>query len=407
MKILLMLAWRNLWRNKRRSVITISSVIFAVVLAILFYSMEQGTYQHMIDTMVRYSTGYIQIQDVMYEEEPSIDYSLSLDQDLRELLKEFDDQIAYQVPRLQSFALAASGNKTHGAMVTGIDPAKESRLNDLPQDMVKGEYLESADPDIIVSEGLSQIMNIDVGDTLVMLGQGFQGSTAAGKYRIKGIVSLQSPEMNNQTIYLSLEQARWFYAAPGRLTALIIMPHDPDQTQSLAEALQANIDQQWYQVLTWKQMLEDLLALMQFDTAGTMVMLLILYIVIAFGLFGTILTMIMERQREFAMLLSLGMKRAQLAIMSFMETIYITVTGVILGIILSLPILGYFYYHPIRLSGDMADALKDYGFEPVLPFSYEASVFLNQALVVLVISVVIGLYPIYKVYRMNIIEAKQ
>lgn len=407
MKMLLILAWRNLWRNKRRSVITISSVVFAVVLAILFYSMEQGTYQNMIDTMVRYSTGYIQIQDVKYEEEPTIDYSLSFDQELKDLLDSFDEQIAYQVPRLQGFALAATGNKTRGALVTGIDPAKESRLNDLPQDLVRGDFLEEDDRDILISEGLSDRLKASTGDTLVLLGHGFQGTTAAGKYRIKGIVALQNPEMDNQTIYMSLEQARWFYAAPNRLTALIIMPENPDNTAQLAYELRKGIDQEWYQVLTWRQLLEDLLALMQFDTAGTMVMLLILYIVIAFGLFGTILTMIMERQREFAMLISLGMKRSQLALMNFVETLYITLSGVMIGVIVSFPILGYFYYHPIRLSGDMAEALSDYGFEPILPFSYQADVFLNQALVVMIISVVIGLYPIYKVYRMNIIEAKQ
>ncbi len=407
MKLLITLAWRNLWRNRRRSFITISSVLFAVLLAIIFYSMEQGSYERMIDSMVKYSTGYIQIQDVLYEDEPSIDNSLLFDEQILGLMQKLDDKIDFYVPRIQNFALAASGEQTRVAMVMGIEPAYEARLNDLFNDVVAGDFLESGDEDILVAEGLADILEISVGDTLILLGQGFQGATAAGKFRVKGITNLRIPEMNNNTVYMSLQAAQWFFVADNRLTALIIMPQNPKQTHQLADLLQAEVDDEWYRVLTWDVMLKDLLALMKFDIAGTMVMMGILYIVITFGLFGTILTMMIERQREFAMLFALGMKRAQLAVVCFLESVFITLAGILSGMAVAVPILLYFYHYPIQLRGDMADAMIDYGFEPIMPFSLDPVVFTSQAQIVVVISILVGLYPVYRVYRLKIMEARQ
>lgn len=404
MKIYIILAWRNIWRNKRRSLITISSVVFAVLLAIVFYSMEQGSYERMIDTMVRYSTGYIQIQDVLYEEEPSIDNSLLFDEHIEGLLKKFDNQIAFYVPRIQSFALAATGEITRGAMVMGIEPAQEAKINDLHEDMVQGSFLESDDQDIVVSAGMANTLDVGIGDTLVLLGQGFQGATAAGKFAVKGIVRLKIPEMNNNTIYMTLKTAQWLYMTDDRLTALIVMPVNPKNTNNLAGDLRNHIDKEWYRVVTWETMLADLLALMKFDMAGSMVMMMILYVVITFGLIGTILTMMIERQREFAMLMSLGMKRFRLAIVCFLESILITFSGVFAGMVVALPVVLYFYYNPIQLSGNMADAMADYGFEPVMPFAFGPEVFLSQAKIVLVIALIVGMYPVYKVYRIKMME---
>lgn len=406
MKIILTLAWRNLWRNTKRTLITISSVLFAVMLAILFFSMEQGSYERMIDSMVKYSTGYIQIQDVYYEDEPSIDNTMLFGDEIKDLLQKHGEKIALHVPRLQNFALVATDATTRGSMVTGIDPDLETQLHDLTEDMVDGDFLKSGDEGLVVAEGLAGILNVGIGDTLVMLGQGFQGSTAAGKYPVQGIVDLKIPELNNNNVYMALASAQWFYAADNRLTSLIIMPENPDKTNQLAETLQAEVDSEWYNVLTWEEMLGDLLALMQFDMAGTMVLMMILYIVIAFGLFGTILMMMLERQKEFALLFSLGMKRSLLASVCFLESIFISLSGVALGVIAAIPVVSYFYYNPIPLTGEMAEAITEYGFEPVLPFSADPSVFYNQALVVLGISVLIGLYPVYRVFRFNIMNYK-
>jgi len=405
MKILFILALRNIWRNRRRSLITISSILFAVMLAIVLSSLQKGSYERMIDSMVKYTTGYIQIQDIYYDDEPSIDNSLLLDDELNGILGSYSESF-YYVPRIQNFALVATEQNTRGSMVIGIDPESEEKINDIEEKLILGDFVQSGDEDIVVAEGLANIINATVGDTLVLLSQGFQGSTAAGKFRIKGIVDLLLPELNNNTIFMSLNSAQLFYNAEDRLSTIMIMPYNPKDTDKLSQEIQSKIDPEWYTVFTWEYLLADLLKLMKFDMAGTVVMLAILYTVIAFGLFGTILTMIIERQREFAMLISLGMKRYKLAVVSFIETILISLIGAVSGMLLSIPIIAYFYYNPIPLTGEMAIAMEDYGFEPVMPFSADPNIFWAQAQVIFIISLIIGFYPVYKVFKLDIMKAR-
>ena len=402
MRTFIKLAWRNIWRNKRRSFISIGAVLFAVLFAITADSFERGSYELMIRNMVKFSTGYIQIQDVLYDDEPSIDNSMLYDESLLEVLDGFGDRISYTVPRIQGFALAATDSKTRGVHVMGIDPGSEDRFNNLSENITEGSYLEENDNAVVLAGGLAEILGLGVGDTLVIIGQGFQGASAAGMYPVKGIVRLSIPEMNNNTVYVPLEAAQWFYAADDRISALIIMPENPRHTGRITSELNEQLDSEWYTALPWQHMLQDLLRMMQMDRAGSQLIIFILYIVIGFGLFGTILTMMLERLREFAMLMALGMKRFQLAIICLLESVCMSFTGVIAGILISFPFIYYFNRNPIPLGGELAGMMDDYGFEAVLPTSIEPSIFITQAVTIFIIALLIGSYPAYKAFKLDL-----
>jgi ABC-type lipoprotein release transport system permease subunit len=402
MKTLIKLAWRNIWRNKRRSFISIASVLFAVLFAISADSFERGSYELMIKNMIKLSTGYIQIQDVLYEEEPSIDNLMLYDESIKSVISDFEDEIDYTVPRIQSFALAATDEKTRGTMVMGIDPESENRFNDFSENIVKGDFFDAQDQSVIVAEGLANILGLEVGDTLILIGQGFQGLNASGMYPIKGIVKLSLQELNNNAVYMPLNTAQWFYAADDRISSLIIMPKNPRNTNEIATRLNEKLDSELYVALTWEEMMKDFLKMMQLDTAGNKIIGYILYIVIGFGLFGTILTMMLERIKEFSMLISIGMKRFQLAIVCLLESIFLSFIGVVLGLIITFPIMLYLNINPIQLTGEMADMMLDYGFEAVMPTSISPSIFISQAITVFVLALLIGLYPVYKVFKLKL-----
>ncbi len=404
MRTFIKLAWRNIWRNKRRSFISIRAVLFAVLFAIAADSFERGSYELMIQNMVKFSTGYIQIQDVLYDDEPSIDNSMLYDESLLRVVDGFGNQISYTVPRIQGFALAATDSKTRGVNVMGIDPRSEDRFNNLSDNITEGYYLEENDNAVLLAGGLAEILGLGVGDTLVIIGQGFQGASAAGMYPVKGVVRLSIPEMNNNTVYMPLKAAQWFYASDDRISALIIMPENPRRTGRITSELNEQLDSEWYTALPWQHMLQDLLRMMQVDRAGGQLIIYILYIVIGFGLFGTILTMMLERLREFAMLMALGMKRFQLAIICLLESFFMSFTGVIAGILITFPFIYYFNRNPIPLGEELAGMMDDYGFEAVLPTSVEPSIFITQAVTVFIIALLIGSYPAYKAFKLDLIH---
>ena len=397
------LAWRNLFRNKRRTLITAASVFFAVFFALLMRSLQTGVYENMIKNVVGFFTGYAQVHQEGYWEEKSFDNTLNDTQELRTQLLNGEDIIAL-VPRLESFALASADELTKGVMVVGVDPIAEKNVIDIESKLTEGSYFESDDDAIMITEGLAEFLKIGLKDTLVLLGQGYQGINAAGKYQIKGIVKFGSPDLNGNLVFLPLNACQKLYGAENRLTSFILVSDKPKNIESAVASLRNNLDKQ-YEVMSWKDMLPELIQLIEADNAGGMIILSILYLIIGFGMFGTILMMTTERLYEFGVLLSIGMKRWKLIFTMLIESVFVSFLGVVVGVIFSIPILFYFYHNPIHLGKDLSEFSEKYDMEPVLNFSLDPEIFWTQAIFVLIIAIIINIYPIQKILRLKVVEA--
>ncbi len=405
MKTLLTLAWRNLWRKKRRTFITVSSVMLAAVLAIFLMSMVNGMKQQMIDSIISNTTGHLQIQDVLYHDEPTMDHAMEYGEEVKQAVSAFADEIEYTVPRIEGFCLASKEISSRGVYLMGIWPEKEDRMNDLSSRLIKGEMFSRHDDFAVIAEGVATQLDLELGDTIVLLGQGFQGMTAAGKYRVGGILEFPLPEQNNTMVYLPLQEGQHFFAAPDRLNRLILMLEDQALAEELAKNIQQELDEEWYTLKTWEELMPDKVAAFEARHAQVRIFAWVLYIVAGFGIFGTIITMMHERLREFGILLSIGLKRTQLAGICLLETFFMSIMGVIAGVIMGFPIVYWFYKNPIPLADDMADVMIDFGLEPLMRFSIETDIFIYQALTIFIIALLVGLYPVNKVFRLKMIHA--
>ena len=403
MKDYIKIAWRNLWRNRRRTLLTITSVLFALFLALLMRSMQLGSYATMVESSVKISTGYIQVHEKGYWADKSIDNTFETSPALQQKILE-NPNVTQITPRLESFALLSSGKQTKGAAVIGTRPGIENEISGLKSRVIIGEYLEDTDRAILIAEGLAQYLKVKVGDTVVVLGQGYHGVTAAGAFPVKGIIRFVQPDMNNTMTYIPLALAQELYAAPDRLTSLSIMVTDPDKIDRTRAELD-RLDPENLEIMLWKEMLVELVNGIEGDNINGLFMLGILYLVVGFGILGTILMTTMERRREFGIMVAVGMRRYKLAIIVFFETLIISIIGIIAGVITSFPIILYFFYHPIPLTGEAADAMLEYNMEPVMPFLLEPGFFVGQSLVVIIISLLTLVYPFTVIGRFKIINA--
>lgn len=394
------MAWRNIWRNKRRTLITAASILFAVLFASLMESMQKGIWNNMIRNVVNYYFGYAQVHSKGYWGDQSIDKAFSLTDSIRRLQSEVPE-ISNLLPRIESFALASSGNTTTGAMVVGVDPVAENAMTNLSGRLVKGTYFSSGERAALIGEDLADHLNLKVGDTLLLISQGYHGVNSAGKYPVKGLAHFPTPELNRQMVYLPLGEAQWFYGAEGMITSLALRIEDQDDIQPAVRALRERLDGETYEVMDWKELIPDLLQAKRFDSAGNIIVYFILYLVIAFGIFGTILMMTKEREYEFGILLAIGMRRRQLAWTIWIETVFLGLVGALAGIALSIPVVGYFHVHPIRFTGNYAGTMEKFGFEPVFPAELDPRIFLTQALVVFLVTGVLAAFPWLKIRRLD------
>lgn len=403
----LKLAWRNIWRNKRRTLITVSSIMFAVLFALSLESLERGSHDLMVDNMTRFHTGYIQVQDYRFEDEPSLDNSFEYDESFSEKITSISDRIRFTVPRLETFMLAAGKELTRGAMVLGIDLDAEDQMNDLKSRLISGEFFTPGSGQAVIGEGLASRLELAVGDTLILLGQGRFGMTASGKFPVGGLIDHPIRDMNNQLVYLSLADAQWLTSADGHITSLLVMPGSVSEAETAAASLRVEFDGSDYKIFTWRELIPELVEALEFDRAGTKLYMGILYVIIGFGIFGTILTMTLERMREFGILLSVGMYRIKLAFVVFLESLFMSILGVLSGFSLGLIVLWYFREYPIELTGDAAELIQDYGMDPVMPTAIAADIFIWQGLIVFSLTILISLYPALKISTLNILDASR
>lgn len=398
------LAWRNIWRNKRRSLITILSITFAVLLACIMRSMQLGSYDRMIENSVRFYTGYIQIHKEGYWDDKVIDNSFEYDSQKLARVNALEGVQTY-VPRLESFALASYKEQTKGTMVMGIDPERENELTRVRNKLVAGEYLKYGDEGVLLSQGLAGYLKAQVGDTVVLLGQGYHGANAAGLFKVQGIVKFVMPQQNNQLVYMNLKQAQWLYAADNLITSAALVIDDPDEAPRITKQIKKVFSAEAYEVMDWKELVPDLVQSIELDNISGKVMLWILYLVIGFGMFGTYLMMTAERQYEFGVMIAVGMKRFQLQSIVLMEITLMTAIGVLGGIALSLPALTYFHFNPIYFGEEAAKAIEKFGVEAVYAFSLDPVIFTNQAYAIFIMAIVLASYPIWSIHKMEPVES--
>lgn len=397
------LAWRNLWRNKRRTLITIASIFFGVILSSLMGSMQEGSYRKMIDNVVKFYSGFMQVQHEDYWEDKTINNTFAPDEEMLSQISQ-NSEITMLVPRLEDFALAAYGNTSRGAMIVGIQPTEENQLTNIADKIVQGNYLSDMDDGLLVGEELARSLKVQLGDTLVLLGQGYHGVSAAGKYPIRGFIKHFNPEFNRRIIYMELSNCQHFYTADNLLTSLVLMVKDNDRMEKVLPQLKEEIASP-YTVISWEEMFPAMLQQIESDRSTALFMKIILYIVIGFGIFGTIMMMMAERRHEFGVMVAVGMPRARLAVVVIIETILIGFLGVVAGLIGTFPVVGYFALNPIPIGGNGGEFLASLGFEPFMFFAWDPMVFIYQMLAVFVMTLFIALFPLRKLLRLNEIQA--
>lgn len=399
----LRLAWRNLWRNRKRTLITCSSVLFAVFLAIVTKSSINGWEEYTVQTTVAMYTGHLQLHGRGFVTTHSLDQSLAIDTAMLRAMRTLPG-VAAVTTRLEAGALVSHGPLTKVSPVIGIDPGNEQALTGIARRVVRGLPYSSWRNGAIVAEGLARLLKADIGDSLVLYGQGYHGVTAAMVVRIAAIARFPVSDLNNAMVYLPLTEAQQLFDAPSRATSIVLLQHDGTDERIIESAVRTMAGAE-LEVQTWREMMPEILQALAVKRGGSTAMLLILYLVIGFGIFGTVTMMTIERSREFGITIAVGMQRWRLMLVTIIEAILVSMSGALAGIALAIPLLAYFHRYPIVFGGSYGEAMAAYGIEPILPLSLDPSLFIAQAAIVFSLAILCSLYPVIVLRRLEPVSA--
>lgn len=403
MKTLFSLAWRNIWRNKKRSLITISSILIAVFLAIGIRSMQLGMYKSLLNNIIDSYTGYVQIHGKNYWNERTIDNALEINDELYKTIKETEG-VKEVIPRLGSFCLASFDDLTKGVLVNGIVPEKESAIQNIEERIIEGRIF-SKNNEVVLAKDVASYFQVSLGDTIVFLGQGYHGMSAAAKYIISGIIDLKNPNLNKLNVFLSLNSAQELFSAPNVLTNIVIAKDEHADADDIKANLISKLDTNALDVMSWKEMMPEIEQTIAVDSAGGIIMIAILYMIIFFGIFGTVLMMTQERMYEFGVLVSIGMKKWKLVITVLIETVMLSLAGVIGGILFVYPFILWKHFDPFQFPKKQAAMMEKFGFSPEIPFYILPDLPIAHSIIIFVITIVVALYPTYVLLRLKPLDA--
>lgn len=302
-------------------------------------------------------------------------------------------------------ALGAFGDKSKGVVVMGVAPREEDAYSGLSSRVKAGRYFTSGhEKAVLVGGHLAAYFGVSPGDQLTLYGQGYHGNTAAGNFTIVGIVNYPIKQLDARIVYLPLQTAQEFYVCGEQVTAWVLHGDDARHIIALEQSARETMGDQ-VRVRNWADISPELSQQIDMDRVSGQFLVFILYGVVGFGLFATIVMMTLERQREFAVMLATGMTRARLQLIVLLESLLIALTGILLGLLLTLPLLWWFYHHPIPLTGEWAMMMVETGWEPILPFSLEPGLFVLHILVILGVLATCSLYPLVKIGRLQVMQA--
>ena len=363
------IAWRNLWRNRRRTILSLSAIAFASALLVFMLAMQFNQYQLLIRSGINTTEGYLQIQAENYQEDRKARYRFAESAVIDSAIRE-EPRVAAFSKRVELFCLVSSSERALGALVVGVEPDKEPQVSTLKSMIRLGRYLQPGDSDsAIIGALLARNLGISVGDEITILGTGPDGSTGAAIATVTGIFETGIPEADRSFLQMPLDYLQEAFFMTGSVHRIVMKADSLWGLKTVACDLREKIKGESagkypLVVLTWRELMPGLLEGIMLDMLIGSVMYLILVLVVAFSILNTFVMAIFERTREFGIMMALGTTPGRLTRLMMSESLFLTTIGIVSGIALGSIVTVYFQEVGLYFGEEAAEMMKQYGLPP-------------------------------------------
>jgi putative ABC transport system permease protein len=328
------MAWRNLWRNPRRTMLALSAIGLSVVLVLAYTSILRAYGEWIVQTITGPMLGHVQAHAPQWRKDRLMDRTLrGVDGQLAELRR--DPDVASATARVYAPALAARGEEGFAVIVMGIDSRAESGPARLLTDAVEPLREREA----FIGRQLAELMNVRVGDEVAVVGQGVDGSLANDLFTVKAVVATSVDLINRQGILIQLSTAQTLFAMPDEAHEIVIHAQHPEMASTLARRIASATVFAGTEVLDWQTLAPEMLTLVRITDLAGLLMLVLVFMAAAAGVANTMVMATFERTREFGMLLALGTHPARLTRLVVAESIALGVVGAVVGSLIGIALV--------------------------------------------------------------------
>jgi len=403
------IAWRNLWRRKRRTLITGISIGFGVMLSVTFTGTGDYGYTNMINTGAIMGLGHVTIEPYGYNQTPSLDKRLRKAKQIRDRVLAMPG-VTDAIVRITGQAMFASASKTIGGMFMGIDPAQESpEHNLLIRSLVQGEVFSSThNRGVVVGSKMAEKLNLRVGKKLVYTTTDVYGEIVSEIARVTGIFRTGVNEVDGGMVLLPIDSVRatlHYQAEDATLLAVIIS--DQRYAERMRDTISLVEKDPQIEVLSWQQTQPDLAGIITIDRSGNYISQFLIGLLIAAGILNTLLMSVLERTREFGVMMAVGMSPKTLFMLVVVESFWLAIIGIVIGIIITAPWYAYLYHVGLDFSGAIGEDYSAGGIlvDPLIRIRLYKESIIAILTGVFSLTLLAGLYPAWRAGRIPPVES--
>lgn len=399
------LAWRNIWRNPRRTTVILTAVVIGIWSMIFLGALMRGIVEGMIQNGIKTLTGHVQIHQSEYIRDPSVNHRLEDIQHIRSVLAHTLPDQSHTSSRVRINAAVANARHNGGVTLVGIDPQEEARVSFIGSGIVEGRYLKADDTDaIVIGRALAKRFETRLGKKLILMAQDTKGEIASRAFRIRGIFRAEMEATEKNVVFVPLDAARKMLGMGNAVSEISIVLPSHDQAAAVAARLQQAFSGQDIEVRTWRQALPLLTAYLKLYDNFILIWFVVVFVAMGFGIVNTTLMAVFERMREFGLLKALGMRPGRIVRGILTESFFILVCGLVLGNLLGLASCWGLSFHGIDLSA-LARGVEFAGMSRVIVPVVWFRDLLEANLVVLVLGLLVCLYPALRAAHFTPVEA--
>ena len=386
------MAWRNVWRNRRRTLVTVAAMTLALVATINYSGLAAGYIAGMERNLLDLAMGDLQVFAPGYRDRPSLYTRIA---DPAGLLARLDEAGLPASARLRAGALGAAGENSAGVSLIGLDVVRDKRVSRIFESTSHGEWLDAGDPaGVVVGRRLARTLGVAPGDELVVLTQAADGSLANSLYRVRGVLKGVADFVDRSGVFLNEAAFRELMVMPEGAHQLILRRKPGvtlEQARDLVLAAAPGLD-----VKTWRELMPTLATMLDSSMAVVMVMVLIVYLAIGFVILNAMLMAVFERVREFGVLKALGVGPGGVLAMIFAESAILVVLSVVAGLALGTPLLLYLAETGINLGPEGGMAIAGLAWDPVMRAEISRGTFTGPVTMFVIVVALAVLYPALK-----------
>lgn len=330
------IAWRSLWRNRRRTWLTAGGIAFGVALVMFSMALQTGSYGDMINNATSLLTGHAQVQRTDYIELSRFEQTID---DATTLVRQIEQQagVLSVAARVEAFALVSIDERSFGAQVLGVDVERERQVVNFFDRVKRGRLMAGPD-EAVIGSGLARNLNANLGDEMVILGAGKQGGVAALVLDIVGIFDSGISELDRSLVLVPIATVQNEFGLGDEVHTIVLRTQDVDDSAAIVEALTGRLPES-LSVRTWDEVLPEVRQSIDVDRLGGMFMYAFVLIVVTFSIINTFIMTVFERTREFSMLKAIGMRPGKIVVMMQIEALLLWLIGVGIAMGLTVPLL--------------------------------------------------------------------